>query len=379
MKPLILRSAGHRLATFRAAYGHIGCRRGAACSAAAQAGAGQAGAGGRHATARRRALAVSAAAASGTLDDGSTSSPTSSGFASLEQLITTQLGGGAPGGNWREVEGCWVLWPPEGSLPRALVHFTGGAFVGAAPQLTYRPLLEALADRGALVVATPYATSFDHLKAADEVGLERLPLLFNATGCYCRWGAFGTCLVASHRCAVRRAEGTCVPTGCLQVYFKFARCLKQLGPTATSLPAYGLGHSLGSLMQLLLCSRYLLGRAGNVLMASNNRPATDRCSVVGMETLCCRCCCCCMAGTGLRIARSERAPACSKHRLKNLVAFRLAPLPCSIPLLSPYIAPSIKAVGPILSQLATSPLRSSVEGWLDILKSTSPSAVKQVG
>lgn len=35
--------------------------------------------------------------------------------------------------------------------PKAIVHFIGGAFVGAAPQLSYRALLEALAARGVLV------------------------------------------------------------------------------------------------------------------------------------------------------------------------------------------------------------------------------------
>ncbi len=42
--------------------------------------------------------------------------------------------------------------------------------------------------------------------------------------------------------------------------------------------------------------------------------------------------------------------------------------PDSIPLLSPFIAPNIRALGPILSQLATSPLRSGMEQWLDLLK-----------
>ena len=41
-----------------------------------------------------------------------------------------------------QVEGNWVLYPPEGRAPEAVVHFLGGAFVGAAPQLAYRTLLE---------------------------------------------------------------------------------------------------------------------------------------------------------------------------------------------------------------------------------------------
>lgn len=34
---------------------------------------------------------------------------------------------------------------------KAVVHFIGGAFVGAAPQLSYRLLLESLAARGLYV------------------------------------------------------------------------------------------------------------------------------------------------------------------------------------------------------------------------------------
>jgi|AntAceMinimDraft_1070359.scaffolds.fasta_scaffold66453_1 hypothetical protein len=70
---------------------------------------------------------------------------------------------------WRQVEGAWVLAPPGGVTPRAVVHFIGGAFVGASPQLTYRLFLEALTSRGSLlVVATPFGIGFDHLRIADE-------------------------------------------------------------------------------------------------------------------------------------------------------------------------------------------------------------------
>ena len=220
-----------------------------------------------------RAASADSYGPSSTSESSATSQAT---FTNLERLISDTLGGGGPGGDWREVEGCWVLYPPEGA-PRILVHFTGGAFVGAAPQLAYRPLLEALAARGALVITTPFATGFDHLRTADEI------------------------------------------------YFKLSRCIKSLGPSAMTLPAYGLGHSLGSLMQVIICSRYIVPRAGNVLMSFNNRPATD-----------------------------------------------------SIPFLSPFIAPSARALGPLLSQLATSPLRSNVEQWVEIMKGISPGVVKQV-
>lgn len=54
-----------------------------------------------------------------------------------------------------EVEGSWVLRPPMSSAPaRAVIHFLGGAFLGAAPQLTYRLFLENLAAQGFLVSLT---------------------------------------------------------------------------------------------------------------------------------------------------------------------------------------------------------------------------------
>ncbi|KAI3423953.1 hypothetical protein D9Q98_009787 [Chlorella vulgaris] len=214
--------------------------------------------------------------ASSTSSSSASNKAPPAGFANLELMIANQLGGG-PGGDWKQIEGCYVLQPPGDAVPKCLVHFIGGSFVGAAPQLTYRPLLEALAARGALVVAVPYATSFDHLRVADEV------------------------------------------------HFKFERCLKALGPQAIMLRRYGVGHSLGALLHALIASRYPIVSAGNVLMSFNNRPATD-----------------------------------------------------SIPLLSPLIAPNIRALGPILSQLATSPLRSGVEQWIDMLRGASPSIVKQI-
>lgn len=52
----------------------------------------------------------------------------------------------------------------------------------------------------------------------------------------------------------------------------YQRALKALGPRAQRLPTYGVGHSLGSLLQLLLASRYVVQPAGNILMSFNNKP-----------------------------------------------------------------------------------------------------------
>eukprot|EP00897_Mesotaenium_endlicherianum_P006391 jgi/Mesen1/5780/ME000293S04933 len=132
-------------------------------------------------------------------------------------------------GPWDEIEGAWVLKPQGGAPLKAVVHFIGGAFVGASPQLTYRLFLESLADRGVLVIATPYASGFDHLRIADDA------------------------------------------------LFRFDRCLRSLSfalPTLRDLPVYGMGHSMGALAHMLIGARYKVPREGNVLISFNNKEAT---------------------------------------------------------------------------------------------------------
>ena len=67
---------------------------------------------------------------------------------------------------WREVAGNWLWVPPQ---PKAIIHFLGGAFVAAAPYLTYKLLLEAIAHQGYIIVATPFVNTFDHEAIAKEV------------------------------------------------------------------------------------------------------------------------------------------------------------------------------------------------------------------
>jgi len=145
-------------------------------------------------------------------------------------LLMTRARHDLPGNrtDWEEVEGCWVLRPPTSKgKPQALVHFIGGAFVGTAPQLFYRLFLETLALRNIMVIATPYQTSFDQLRVADET------------------------------------------------QFKFDCAYRAMAAETSGLPVYGVGHSQGSLIHLLICTRYTVNRAGNVLLSFNNRPATD--------------------------------------------------------------------------------------------------------
>ncbi|MCO5554038.1 hypothetical protein L7F22_007564 [Adiantum nelumboides] len=181
-------------------------------------------------------------------------------------------------GKEHAVQGAWIIKPRTGT-PCAVVHFTGGVFVGAAPQLTYRLFLELLAERGFLVIATPFASGFDHLRIADEV------------------------------------------------QFKFDRCMRAIrDDSIDNLPIFGVGHSMGALMQLLIGARYAVQRAGNVLMSFNNKEASR-----------------------------------------------------AIPLFSPVIVPMAQNFGPLISQLMASPtVRYGAEMALKNLESLSPPFLKQV-
>lgn len=127
--------------------------------------------------------------------------------------------------DWQEIAGGWTLVP---SYPIGIVHFLGGAFVGTAPQIAYRSLLEPLVSNGYAVVAIPFINTFDHGAIAREV-LNRFETIL-------------TRLQTSDR---------------LRSY---------------ALPIYGLGHSLGCKLHLLICSLFAVERAGNILIAYNNYP-----------------------------------------------------------------------------------------------------------
>ncbi|XP_074302317.1 uncharacterized protein LOC141633814 isoform X2 [Silene latifolia] len=179
--------------------------------------------------------------------------------------------------NWREAEGAWILGPRH-SKSWSIVHFIGGIFVGAAPQLTYRLFLERLCEKGIMVIATPYASGFDHFSIADEV------------------------------------------------QFKFDRCLRSLQEMVEELPTFGIGHSLGSVIHLLIGSRYAMQRNGNIYMAFNNKDPSD-----------------------------------------------------AIPLFSPVFSPVAQSLGPLLSQIASSPtIRLGAETTLKQLENISPPIMKQM-
>ncbi len=130
--------------------------------------------------------------------------------------------------NWKEISGNWVLVPQN---PIGIIHFLGGAFVAAAPHLTYRWLLEQLASKGYVVVATPFVNTIDHSAIAKSVLLN------------------------------------------------FERALERLHDSThlgkRYLPIYGVGHSMGCKLHLLIGSLLPVERAGNILISFNNYAARD--------------------------------------------------------------------------------------------------------
>jgi acetyl esterase/lipase len=75
-----------------------------------------------------------------------------------------------------QVDGCWVTSPARGA-PKGIVHFLGGAFAGASPELVYPLLLQIVSEAGYTVVSTPYPVTFKHVECAaavHQVGLRPL-------------------------------------------------------------------------------------------------------------------------------------------------------------------------------------------------------------
>lgn len=125
--------------------------------------------------------------------------------------------------SWEKIDDCsFLLRPPRGVEPRAILLFVGGALVGAAPQFTYSRFLSQLAARGFCILAVSYATAIDYVSVADMIET------------------------------------------------RFTRALA--GSKLGDLPVWGLGHSLGALAQVLISSRHPSGRRkGQILIAYTRR------------------------------------------------------------------------------------------------------------
>lgn len=129
---------------------------------------------------------------------------------------------------WQEFSGGSVYLPPQEIV--GIVHFLGGAFVATAPQLSYRSFLEQIGSAGFAIVATPFLNTFDHLTIAKEV--------------------------------LNRFESICDRLHARDALGK------------RYLPIYGIGHSMGCKLHLLIGSLFNVERAGNILISFNNYPAT---------------------------------------------------------------------------------------------------------
>lgn len=126
---------------------------------------------------------------------------------------------------WQEISESWVWIPRQ---PIGIIHFLGGAFVGSAPNLTYRWLLEEVGKEGYVIIATPFVNGLDHQAIARNV-LNRFEAIVE-----------------------RLQANYSLPRG----YF----------------PIYGIGHSMGSKLHLLIGSLFSVQRAGNILLSFNNYP-----------------------------------------------------------------------------------------------------------
>ncbi|KAJ8907163.1 hypothetical protein NDN08_003645 [Rhodosorus marinus] len=149
----------------------------------------------------------------------------------LEAGASCSFGSDRAGSRWDEVDGgkALIVKPPESVQPRCIAHFLGGIAIGNSPRIGYPEFLQALADSGVLVIATPYEISFDYMKTIDE---------------------------------------------CLD---RYDRALESLDQTdVTGIPVIGIGHSAGALLHViqstLFAQKY---RVANVLISFNNRNARD--------------------------------------------------------------------------------------------------------
>ena len=71
---------------------------------------------------------------------------------------------------WRSSGDLWELDPPRAGSPTdapPLLEFIGGSYLAATPQLSYRRLLEAMAQLGWQVRAWSYVPAFDHQQQAN--------------------------------------------------------------------------------------------------------------------------------------------------------------------------------------------------------------------
>ena len=148
---------------------------------------------------------------------------------------TTRLAATTPSlglyGDWEpSAGGSYVLEAADGpEAAKGVVHFLGGAFVGAGSQLTYRYLLERFAQANYAVIATPFRLSFDYQSVCDAV----------------------------------------------EASYDAARAEAQERGYGSDLEVVGVGHSCGALLQALIATRRPNERRRLALLSYNNKRAAE--------------------------------------------------------------------------------------------------------
>lgn len=144
-------------------------------------------------------------------------------------------GGPSSSPPYERIRECLVY--PSSGRTKGIIHFLGGAFIGAAPDVIYNVMIDLLSKEGFVIVATPYRLSFDHTVSAQGIHAR-------VNSCLDYLSAYG--------------------------FGDFS------AEEISSLPLYSVGHSLGALMQVLIgstCSGRL--PQANALVSFNNKPASD--------------------------------------------------------------------------------------------------------
>lgn len=71
--------------------------------------------------------------------------------------------------------------------PKGIVHFVGGAVVGAAPGLSYKHLVQRMAQGGYTVVQTSYPFTFSHQALALDLRRVRSNAVSVPRFCHALW------------------------------------------------------------------------------------------------------------------------------------------------------------------------------------------------
>ena len=210
------------------------------------------------------------------------------------------------------VHGNWIFRPPSTSAPaKGIVFFLGGAFVGAAPQLAYNKFCSSLANEGYVVLATPYELSFDYVELCDSI------------------------------------LSTADPA--------FEQLLREY---PEDLPLFGIGHSCGALLHVLLSSIYRgaggaladCERQANVLISFNNKPANEAIPFFGEL----------VAPAAASVLRFDRDPLLrpwraavdeTRRRLATVSGAAGASVSASAATLAAQLLPVLEQIEPILREI----------------------------